>query len=211
MHEAKAPLGSASLHPSCAVFEQIVDRLADSGFCACPEFRPTGHVAALARDARERLAEFQPAGTGGRHERQVQVRGDSTLWLDPPGATEPQQQVLARFEALRLALNRALQLGLLDFECHYALYPPGTFYRRHRDRLAGDARRVVSCVLYLNQGWRDHDGGELRLYLPAGTPLDIRPEGGTLVAFLSERFEHEVLSAQRERLSLTGWFRQRPA
>jgi hypothetical protein len=39
--------------------------------------------------------------------------------------------------------------------------------------------------------------------------LEIWPEGGTLVAFLSDRFEHEVLPARRQRLSLTGWFRQR--
>jgi len=39
--------------------------------------------------------------------------------------------------------------------------------------------------------------------------LQISPEGGTLVAFLSGRFEHEVLPATRERYSLTGWFRRR--
>jgi SM-20-related protein len=39
--------------------------------------------------------------------------------------------------------------------------------------------------------------------------LDVLPEGGTLVAFLSERFQHEVLPARRERLALTGWFRRR--
>jgi SM-20-related protein len=208
---------SASLNPSGATPEAIADGLAEGGFCVCPDFLPAAHVAALARDARQQIAAFQPGGTGARHERDLRVRGDSTLWLDPPGASEPQQQVLARYEALRLALNRTLQLGLFDLECHYALYPPGTCYRRHRDRLTGEPRftgqgeRVLSCVLYLNQGWRNHDGGELRLYLPRGAPLDIQPVGGTLVVFLSERFEHEVLAAQRERLSLTGWFRQRPA
>jgi SM-20-related protein len=29
------------------------------------------------------------------------------------------------------------------------------------------------------------------------------------VCFLSERFEHEVLPATRERLSIAGWFRRR--
>jgi len=29
------------------------------------------------------------------------------------------------------------------------------------------------------------------------------------VCFLSERFEHEVLPAKRERVALTGWFRRR--
>jgi SM-20-related protein len=31
------------------------------------------------------------------------------------------------------------------------------------------------------------------------------------MAFLSERIEHEVLPATRERLSITGWFRRRKA
>lgn len=42
--------------------------------------------------------------------------------------------------------------------------------------------------------------------------LDIAPEGGTLVAFLSERFPHEVMvhtRADTDRLSLTGWFLRR--
>ena len=39
--------------------------------------------------------------------------------------------------------------------------------------------------------------------------LDIFPVGGTLVAFLSARYWHEVLPATRERLSLTGWFKVR--
>jgi SM-20-related protein len=67
---------------------------------------------------------------------------------------------------------------------------------------------MLSCVLYLNDGWRAEDGGALRLYLPT-RHCDVLPRAGTLVAFLSERFEHEVLPAQRERLSLTGWFRRR--
>jgi SM-20-related protein len=63
-------------------------------------------------------------------------------------------------------------------------------------------------VLYLNEGWTAEDGGALRLHLPGG-PRDVLPSAARLVAFLSERFEHEVLPAQRERLSLTGWFRRR--
>jgi SM-20-related protein len=39
--------------------------------------------------------------------------------------------------------------------------------------------------------------------------MDVLPQGGRLLTFLSERFEHEVLPAHRERISLTGWFRRR--
>ena len=149
-------------------------------------------------------------GCGDRRRASIarRVRGDHILWLEPPGATAAQQSCLQQFEALRLALNRELQLGLFDFECHFAVYSPGAFYRRHLDRFATDDRRTLSCVLYLNEAWRAEDGGALRLHLP-DRHRDVLPRAGTLVAFLSERFEHEVLPAQRERLSLTGWFRRR--
>ncbi|MGH8799863.1 MAG: 2OG-Fe(II) oxygenase, partial [Casimicrobiaceae bacterium] len=38
---------------------------------------------------------------------------------------------------------------------------------------------------------------------------DIVPTGGTMVSFLAERFEHQVLPAARDRLAVTGWFRRR--
>ncbi|HEU5282204.1 MAG TPA: 2OG-Fe(II) oxygenase [Burkholderiales bacterium] len=200
-------------------FKLIADALANDGFCISPRFLATAAVAALARDAHANRSRFQPAGVGEgeRHALRPQVRGDSTLWIEPPGQSSAQRTVLARFEALRLALNRALQLGLFDFECHFALYPPAAGYRRHLDRFtgrdssAGERARVLSCVLYLNREWGPEDRGQLRLYRPGAAPLDIPPQGGTLVTFLSDRFEHEVVPARRERLSLTGWFRRRAA
>ncbi len=63
--------------------------------------------------------------------------------------------------------------------------------------------------MYLNGGWRPTDGGALRLHLGDGPHRDVPPAGGTLVAFLSERFDHEVLPATGARWSLAGWFRRR--
>lgn len=115
-------------------------------------------------------------------------------------------------ESLRLALNRTLQLGLFSLEAHYAIYPPGAAYRRHRDAFpdggAMPNARVISCALYLNEGWTASDGGALRIY-DGDRVRDVLPIAGTLACFLSERFEHEVLPATRERLSVTGWFRRR--
>ena len=110
---------------------------------------------------------------------------------------------------MRTSCNRELALGLFEFEAHYALYPPGTRYARHRDRFRDDDARVLSCVLYLNDAWCAEDGGALRVHLDDARRLDVVPAGGTLVAFLSARFEHEVLASQRQRLALTGWFRRR--
>jgi SM-20-related protein len=106
-------------------------------------------------------------------------------------------------------LNRDLMAGLADFEGHFARYPAGSAYARHIDRLVGSDARAISTVLYLNEGWQPEDGGALRIYLGGGRSADVLPEGGRLVAFLSDRFEHEVLPATRERLSFTGWFRRR--
>ncbi|MNE16796.1 hypothetical protein D3C76_1271070 [compost metagenome] len=68
---------------------------------------------------------------------------------------------------------------------------------------------MVSAVLYLNEGWQSHDGGQLRMFLADGVEHDVEPVAGCLVVFLSGEVPHEVLPAGRERLSLTGWFRRR--
>jgi len=190
----------------------LIEGIAGPGWVAMPEFLPAALVAALAARARQRHAagDFRAAAIGSGTSRQIvaEVRGDEIHWLDrDPCAAE--QEFLRRLEELRLALNRELQLGLFECECHYALYPPGAVYARHVDQFAGDARRIVSTVLYLNEAWSADDGGQLRLYLEDGGHADVLPEGGTLALFLSERFAHEVLPASRERLSLAGWFRRR--
>ena len=92
-----------------------------------------------------------------------------------PAPRRPSGCCLERFETLRLELNRELQLGLLDFECHFAVYPPGAFYRRHLDRFATDDRRTLSCVLYLNDAWSAQDGGALRLHLGRRAPGRAAP------------------------------------
>ena len=113
---------------------------------------------------------------------------------------------LARLDTLRRDLNRLLYLGLDDCEAHYAGYPPGGGYARHRDRFRDSDARVVTLVSYLNEDWREDDGGHLRLWLEDGTVTTLLPAGGS-VCFLSE-LEHEVLPARRERFSIAAWFRR---
>lgn len=194
--------------------ERIPTNLFEQGWCVSDGFVSDASAAALAQEARERYGSgaFHAAGigAGARHRRREDIRGDHVLWLDEQETTPAQRDCLARFESLRLAANRELQLGLFEFECQLALYPRGASYRRHLDGFAGDDSRVLSCVLYLNQAWQPADGGQLRLHLPeqAGH-VDVLPVAGRLVTFLSACFEHEVLPAQRDRLSLVGWFRAR--
>ncbi|WP_459208282.1 2OG-Fe(II) oxygenase [Pseudomonas sp. MLB6B] len=190
----------------------IVDDLAQRGWSRQPLFLPAELTRALAADCLRRSAqgELSPAAIGRGDAQTVReaVRGDQTQWLEP-GETQACDRYLAVMDSLRLDLNRGLFMGLEDFECHFALYPPGAFYRRHLDRFRDDDRRTVSTVLYLNEAWQPGDGGELRLFLGERDVLDVAPVAGSLVVFLSGEVPHEVLATQRERLSLTGWFRRR--
>ncbi len=169
----------------------------------------------LARDRND----FKIAGIGRALEHQVNpfVRTDEIIWVDKEGlASEgsPLRAYLDWMENLRLALNRRLFLGLFDYECHYARYDKGAFYKKHFDAFKANRNRVVSTILYLNPSWQAEDGGELVLYKPAGALEPdqeiletVQPLFGRMVIFLSEDFPHEVLPSNKPRYSLTGWFR----
>jgi SM-20-related protein len=152
---------------------------------------------------------LKAAATGRADGRQISgLRGDSTLWLDDPACGVAARELLLRLDTLRSELNRRLLLGLDEVEAHFAHYPPGAGYARHRDRFRSDDARVLSLVVYLNADWPDDAGGALRLHLPEGA-LDIAPRLGTVAVFLSDAVEHEVLPANRARFSVAAWFRQR--
>lgn len=150
-------------------------------------------------------------GRGSNFEINPAIRNDQVSWLctDSEGLF---RDYLAVMDELRRALNRELYLGLFDYEAHLAVYPPGAAYKKHLDQFRGIGLRTVTTTLYLNDNWQTEDGGQLRLYLDDADPqnyMDVLPEAGTLVTFLSARFLHEVLPARRERLSITGWFKVR--
>jgi len=187
--------------------------LAADGITVVPDFLPAPVSLALAEEARRRdaVGDFSAAGIGRGPDRvrRGDLRGDRTLWLDAHAPAPAERALWQVLEQLRFALNEATFIGLFSFEGHYALYPPGACYRRHRDRFRDDDARVLSCVLYLNRAWTAADGGALRIYLSGSASRDVLPAEGTLVCFLADQYEHEVLPATRERLAISGWFRRR--
>ncbi|MEX3774442.1 2OG-Fe(II) oxygenase [Pseudomonas sp. MYb118] len=191
---------------------RIVDDLAEHGWSQQNIFLPLDLTRALAAECRKRAAEgdLAPAGVGRGSTTEIReaIRGDKIQWIEP-GQAAACDSYLALMDSLREAINRGLYLGLEDFECHFALYPPGAFYLKHLDRFRDDDRRAVSAVLYLNDAWLPQEGGQLRMYLADRGEYDVQPTGGCLVVFLSGEVPHEVLPATRDRLSLTGWFRRR--
>jgi SM-20-related protein len=199
------------------LYEDIALRLGEAGWCVTSDFIRPLLVEELRAEA-ERIEDdggFRPAGVGRGVGLQVrtEVRTDRVSWLDPLSTSAAARQYLQALEELRLAINRELQLGLFDFEGHLAIYPPGSYYRKHLDQFQDMGTRTVTCVLYLNRDWTPRDGGELLLYTDPNDPAfyeSILPLGGQLVTFFSARFLHEVLPMRRARVSLTGWFKRRP-
>src|SRR5437868_2890793 len=192
---------------------RVIDMIATRGYAVAPEFIDRAVADALRANALrfDRAGSLLPAAIGHGADRveRADIRGDRIRWLEETVDDFGEQSLHDALEALRVAVNRELQLGLFEFEGHYSIYPAGAGYARHIDRFRDDDARVLSIALYLNDRWRNEDGGMLRLHVARGRSIDAIPYEGTLVAFLSDRFAHEVLPARRERFSIAGWFRRR--
>lgn len=195
-------------------YEHIADGLASEGYAIVDDFltqQEVNHILNL-DEFKEGLFHFRKAGIGKQADKQINeaVRGDYIRWIDKSKAAPPLQHYLMKLDELIRYLNRSLFLSVRDYEVHMTIYPPGTYYKRHLDQFRADDHRKLSAICYLNNGWTDADGGQLRMYLPTGV-RDVTPEAGRLVCFRSDKIEHEVMVAHRERLSLTGWLVDRDA
>ncbi|MFT5668277.1 MAG: SM-20-related protein [Vicingaceae bacterium] len=153
---------------------------------------------------------FKKAGIGTSNQFQINqnIRGDEIKWLDESNLSPANQIYITQIQAMMDFFNRSLFLSLKDFECHFAHYPAGSFYKRHLDLLKLSDHRVLSFVFYLNQNWKREDGGELQLYLKENDiekTVVVDPLLGRVVIFRSELLEHEVILANKSRYSITGW------
>lgn len=207
----------------------ILDAFTEQGFCVVDNALPRNLVKELKTLAIEREGKngFKQAGTG-KNAKISQIRGDKIAWLEPQDESPAVQGYLCLLEELKLAINRHLMMGLVDLETHLALYDVGQAYHTHIDQFASlnnvqtsslthTMKRTMSMIVYLNEDWQAQDGGELKLYLDEHLQCPtsdaratlIAPIAGRMVLFLSDRFWHEVLPAQKPRLSVTTWFRSR--
>jgi SM-20-related protein len=197
--------------------EDLLDAMDRFGWATMPGCLGDGDSRRLRRECQDACDDggFHQAGVGRGDGTTVraEIRSDRVLWLQPGAESIEQAVYLAKLELLRLALNQRFLFGLFDFEGHFAIYPEGGFYKPHLDRHAGTSARVVTVILYLNPDWQTGDGGELKLWTTSGKQSGsfelIEPRMGTMVCFMAGEFWHEVLPATKERMSITGWFRQR--
>lgn len=192
------------------IFTRICDAITEQGYIVLQNALPLdtlNHLFTGLIDSNPH--QFDLGGIGREQDFHTNefVRTDQIQWLE--SNRNFAQGYFAWIEELRLRLNRQLFLGLFDYECMFAHYPEGAFYKRHLDAFRGSTNRRLTTVLYLNPQWNSEDGGELLIYRKREkTPIEtVIPEFGTLVVFLSEVFPHEVLPANKSRFSLTGWYR----
>lgn len=159
--------------------------------------------------------QFKKAAIGSKTNELIvrSIRGDFILWMDEKAQEEAEKLFFSKINEFANYLNKTCFLGILHKEFHYALYPEGTFYKRHLDTFQNDDRRKLSIALYLNEpNWQPEYGGELAIYLPEDTQektIEISPIQGRMVIFESQELEHEVKTANQNRLSITGWLKTR--
>ena len=186
--------------------DNIIDGIAQHGYVVIENAIPTDIINNLLLDCQNNQAQFTPAGIGRQQGLQLndQIRKDQPRWFDSNNLA--QTEYLSVMDQLRSEVNRQFFMGLFDYECHYAKYQAGDFYKKHLDAFKGRSNRVLTTVCYLNS---PSVGGELVIYAEDSTTVLARvsPKAGTLVVFESERFPHEVLAAQSIRYSIAGWFR----
>ena len=189
------------------IYLKITDALVDNGYIIIEDALDAKLVNKLLNVVEEERG-FKQAGIsgGGKLHLDNFKRRDKILWLNEDSSA--QSEFLAFSEGLREYLNRTLYLGLSYYEAHFAIYEKGDFYEKHLDAFKGSKNRVVTTVLYLNEEWREKDGGELVIYDKNHKKIiKVTPTSGTLVVFLSDKFPHEVLVASSKRYSIAGWFR----
>jgi SM-20-related protein len=192
-----------------------IHALGEHGYFLRESFLGETEARALYAEARARVdaGALRPAGIrrGADHTLDVATRGDSITWVGEEARGTVLGRLWEAYAALGEAVSSGAWLGLGRFDLQLACYPGGgARYARHADAFPGQSNRRLTAIYYLNPDWEPAHGGLLRLY-PEGGPVDVAPRLDTLVVFLSERLEHEVLPVYAPRLALTAWFYGRTA
>ena len=134
------------------------------------------------------------------------IRSDKIFWLDKKNEIENEIIFFDLIDAFVIYLNRSCFTSIKSYEFHYALYEKGAFYKKHIDQFKTDDSRLFSIIMYLNEGWTEGNGGELKDYKQTEIQL-ISPTNQKCVFFKSNELAHEVLLTNVSRMSITGWLK----
>lgn len=193
-------------------FEELIDGYLNNGAGISNFFIPRPLVAQL-REHLDNLyfdGHLSVAGIGDVNNRVVNdtIRRDKIFWINSATENDAEKKFIELVEAFILYLNRTCYTGINAYEFHYAVYEPGTFYKRHKDQFKTNSERKFSLVSYLNEDWEEVDGGHLMLYPEDDDIVAIAPTAGKTVFFKSDEMEHEVAVCTKPRFSITGWLKR---
>ncbi len=199
------------------LYEKIIAGLLEDQYCIVEDFFDAEEVRLLRNTLLEKYEDdnFKKAAIGNKINETIEkaVRGDFILWINETDGVEAEKLFFNKINSLISYLNKTCFLGILQKEFHYAVYPEGTFYKRHLDTFQNDDRRKLSLVCYLNdEDWKPENGGELVIYKEENgveVARKIYPLPGRVVIFESQILEHEVKPVKTIRLSITGWLKTR--
>ena len=199
------------------LYEKIISGLLEDQYYIAEDFFDMEEVKQMRKILLEKYEEdnFKKAAIGNKLNETIEktVRGDFILWINEKDAGDAEKIFFSKINSLVDYLNKTCFLGILQKEFHYAVYPKGTFYKRHLDTFQNDDRRKLSLVCYLNdENWKPENGGELVIYKNENgieVPRSIYPLPGRVVIFESQILEQEVKPVNTTRLSITGWLKTR--
>jgi SM-20-related protein len=193
-------------------FEGLIRGLIDDEYGCCDDFILPSEVTGLRANI-DRLSisgDMKPSGVGNQIDFQKveKIRGDKINWIGVENTNPFERIYLEKINKLILHLNQTCFTSIKSFESHYSVYERNSFYKRHIDQFKSEKGRQFSMVLYLNQDWKEEDGGMLSLYPKEGKQVNISPLEGRMVFFRSDEMEHEVQASKtRQRRSIAGWLK----
>lgn len=187
------------------------DTLADNDFVLIDDFFSVDLLVVVREFFQKQETQFRPAkvGQASLKQRAPEIRSDMTYWLDRQRDVDINDFFIL-MEDIMERLKLEMFLSLQGFEFHFALYPSGGFYKPHIDQFDARSNRMISVIIYLNEGWQPGDGGELRIH-KEDTHIDVQPIINRAIIFRSDCVLHEVLPSLTPRRSLTGWLLKRPS
>jgi len=217
MHQTDQELFEQIEFQENPLYEQIIQDISEKKYSIIDDFFDADEVTILRKQLLNKYEEdnFKKAAIGNKTSEVIEksIRGDFILWINEAEAGTAEKVYFNKINSLIEYLNRTCFMGILTKEFHYAVYPEGTFYKRHLDTFQNDGRRKLSMVCYLNtEDWKPENGGELSIYTNVENQeqeTKIYPFPGRVVIFESQELEHEVKPVKVPRLSITGWLKTR--
>ena len=193
-------------------FEALIQGLLDQKYAYVDDFLPTEIIQGLVENLSNLCASdaMKLAGIGNKMvlKYDTLVRNDRVHWIEDDTTNPFELAYIGKINRFIQYLNNTCYTSIKTYESHYANYEVGSFYKKHIDQFKTEKGRKFSIILYLNQDWKDEDGGKIGLYPKGLDPVYVSPIAGRIVFFRSDELEHEVFpSHTRERNSIAGWMK----